>query len=376
MPKRKITQDDVMAIRYVTDAALSPDGTQAVYVRADVTGKGEKEKQVLSIWQVATDGQGSPRRLTRGNSSAWAPAWSTDGNGIYFVSSRDKVPQVYYLPLDGGEAEAVTAFEFGVASFKVNPRRRELVVSASTKAPPTYGDDDHWRIGRSWYRFDPMPGVLLQDLEQALYVVRHSGGRPRELMRTQGMIVEGNISPDGNRVAIVVMGTAEHAFFDADLVLLATRGQPSATTVIRNRPLAGVTWAGNDSILLTSPRRDIADQSTLYVVDPGTGTMADRTSSMDLMVGTGVNGHSPVRLQSAMFAEDDGTVLTTVSRGGSVNVESISLKGRRQATALTEGQQVCHPGFSGSQFVATNGKDDDISRLSCFNRLSNQFAVR
>ena len=119
MPKRRVTQDDVMAIRYVTDAAMSPDGSHAVYVLAEVVGKGEKEKQVLSIWQVAMDGQSPPRRLTRGKSSAWAPAFSKDGQSIYFLSSRDKAPQVYHLPLNGGEAEAITAFEYGVTSFQL-----------------------------------------------------------------------------------------------------------------------------------------------------------------------------------------------------------------------------------------------------------------
>ena len=146
---------------------------------------------------------------------------------------------------------------------------------------------------------------------------------------------------------------AEHAFFDADLMVMSTRGKPAAKTIVGGRPVAGITWTDDGTLLMTSPRRDLADPASLHVIDPDTGAMNDRTSSLDLMVGTGVNGHSPVRLRkSAMFPQQDGKVFTTISRGGSVNVESVSLDGRRRAVPVTEGEHVLHlKGVSETQLL-------------------------
>ena len=48
--RKRITQDDIFRARYVVDGDLHQDGQRAVYVVSETAGKGDKEKQVTSLW--------------------------------------------------------------------------------------------------------------------------------------------------------------------------------------------------------------------------------------------------------------------------------------------------------------------------------------
>jgi dipeptidyl aminopeptidase/acylaminoacyl peptidase len=163
--KRQITQDDLFDVKYVCEATLSPEGNLAAYTLSETSGSGDKEKQVLSIWLIKTSG-GKARRLTRSKGSSYNPQFSNDGTTIYFLSTRDKALQIYSMPVDGGEAEAVTNLPQGVNSFEVTSND-SLVFSALTKPPTKPSNDDHPRIDRLWFRFDPVPGYL-QDINQTI----------------------------------------------------------------------------------------------------------------------------------------------------------------------------------------------------------------
>ena len=103
MPRKTITQDAVYEVSYVCDAVFSPDGASAAYVVAEVKGKGDKERQELSIWLVDIE-SGERRRLTRGKGGSYHPRFSKDGSNLYFLSTREKLPQIYCMPVAGGEA--------------------------------------------------------------------------------------------------------------------------------------------------------------------------------------------------------------------------------------------------------------------------------
>jgi len=133
--KRAVTFDDVLAIKAVGGATLSPDGSQVLYtVRQWVAEKdpstplaaaqaslraGRMEART-HIWQVATNGATPARQITSGEKGDSQPQWSPDGRFISFVSVRgtgeDVKAQVYVMRADGGEAWAVTSAKEGVAN--------------------------------------------------------------------------------------------------------------------------------------------------------------------------------------------------------------------------------------------------------------------
>src|SRR6266508_4733645 len=100
--QRAISDSDLFAFRWVASPQISPDGRQAAYVLVTVNAKHDGYE--TSLWLVGADGASPPRRLTAGPRDG-APRWSPDGSTLAFLRAKDGRPQLYLLPLTGGEAQ-------------------------------------------------------------------------------------------------------------------------------------------------------------------------------------------------------------------------------------------------------------------------------
>src|SRR5690349_7774086 len=115
--RHPITAQDLWAIKRVGAPTLSPDGRRAVVSVQEWSI--EKNKPIASLWVVDVAG-GGVRRLTNGDSSDGAAAWSTDGARVAFVAKRgsDVAASLYVIGADGGESERVLELPYGSS----NPR--------------------------------------------------------------------------------------------------------------------------------------------------------------------------------------------------------------------------------------------------------------
>ncbi len=115
--KRPITEQDLFRFVWIADPQMSPDGTRVAFVRVHVNEK--KTGYETEIWTVSTRGE-PPLRLTGGPRDAH-PRWSPDGSRLVFMRSVDKEgqpqpPQLYVLPMGGGEAWALTSLPEGAVA--------------------------------------------------------------------------------------------------------------------------------------------------------------------------------------------------------------------------------------------------------------------
>ena len=140
---------DLSVLRVPGTPTLSPDGRLAVvavsYPDLDV------DDYVAQLWLVPTDGSASARQLTHG----WRdtdPVWSPDGRWLAFLRAeplpsggprRMGPPQLWLLPIDGGEARRLTDHPLGVEAPVWSPdstrlaylaRVRSLAATAPTRA--------------------------------------------------------------------------------------------------------------------------------------------------------------------------------------------------------------------------------------------------
>ena len=104
-PKRGLLPTDLSAIRDVSDAQISPDGSKVVYVVSEAAP--DRSRAVSRLWIVPTAG-GESRRLITGDASESTPRWSPDGKWIAFYSNRDKRDGLWIVPPEGGEPKLVT----------------------------------------------------------------------------------------------------------------------------------------------------------------------------------------------------------------------------------------------------------------------------
>ncbi len=125
---RPISAELLYDLELVHDPQISPDGRHIVFgvQRIDRT----TEKKFVNLWLVASDGASLPRQLTRGNQRDTQPRWSPDGSHIAFVSNRDddEQPQLYLLPLSGGDPWPITSLAGTFGSFEWARDGQKMVV--------------------------------------------------------------------------------------------------------------------------------------------------------------------------------------------------------------------------------------------------------
>ncbi len=134
--KRNITEKDLFDFVWIGDPQVSPDGNRVAFVRVTVNDK--KEGYDTSIWSIAVAGGEEPHRLTTGTHDT-APRWSSDGKYLAFLRSAEKdgkaePPQLFMLPLTGGDAFGFTALPKGASAAVWSPDGKQIAFTSSANA--------------------------------------------------------------------------------------------------------------------------------------------------------------------------------------------------------------------------------------------------
>jgi dipeptidyl aminopeptidase/acylaminoacyl peptidase len=125
--KRPITFHDLISLHRLSEPQISPDGKWIAYSVS--TPDLETNHAIRDIWLVPAAG-GDARQLTRGGSDT-RPRWSPDGKKLAFISARDGTSQVYYVPLEGGEATRVTFLSTGADNELWSPDGKTIAFISS-----------------------------------------------------------------------------------------------------------------------------------------------------------------------------------------------------------------------------------------------------
>jgi dipeptidyl aminopeptidase/acylaminoacyl peptidase len=205
----KFSVDDLVRVASLSDIDLSPDGAFVAYAVGEPDLEADEPR--YDLFRARWDGS-DRRRLTRtDDADEWAPAFSPDGKWIAFLSDRDggddddAETQVWLMPADAGEAEALTSFAGGVSDFEWSPDGTRLAVIANDperaegeEEPP---QPEPIVIERHYFKEDFVG--LLTDKRQHLYVFDMASRKATQL--TSGAHEEHlpAWSPDGKRIAYV-----------------------------------------------------------------------------------------------------------------------------------------------------------------------------
>lgn len=204
--KRPITHEDVFLMHRVGSPVVSPDGRVAVF---SVTEPSYDQAQESSdLWVVETSGGATPRRLTFTRGAESGVVFSPDGRTLAFTARRegDEAPQVYLLPLDGGEARRLTNRPTGASSPVFRPDGKALLYQ-SMIYPGARTDEDNRKAAAAQRArkdtakiFDTMPvrywNTWLDNREPAIYV-QAIDGPDEPVLIAPGSQFQGTPSPTG-----------------------------------------------------------------------------------------------------------------------------------------------------------------------------------
>jgi dipeptidyl aminopeptidase/acylaminoacyl peptidase len=124
--KHPITFEDFARIERISEPQISPDGSWVAY--KVVTPDFDANRNAGNIWMISTQSGPATQLTFSGRDSL--PVWSPDSQTLAFLSSRDGTPQIYLLPLSGGEARALTRLSSGADNPKWSPDGKLLAFTS------------------------------------------------------------------------------------------------------------------------------------------------------------------------------------------------------------------------------------------------------
>jgi len=235
---RAITIEDLYAMQFLSRPRIAPDGQRIAFVTTTIDASTHEYRS--AIWVAPIDG-GEAQRFTSGTANANSPEWSPDGRWLAFVSERESEatgkdakkqgkdkPQIWVLPVTGGEARQLTFMEHGASSPVWSPDSKRLLFSA--QVGPADEETEEGKalpkvrvINQLWYKLD---GVgFIYERRSHFFLTSVSGGTPLQL--TDGDWDDGDAawSPDGTQIAFA----SNHAedrwrILGADIYTLSIQG--------------------------------------------------------------------------------------------------------------------------------------------------------
>ncbi len=201
-PNPPMSVTDLISLRIASDPQIAPDGLVIAFV---VQHCHEKTNSTSSaIWFVNTSGgkTATPRQVTGGDHHDFAPRWSPDGKTLAFLSDRDGVPQIYLLPLQGGEARKFSALPQGVTEYSWRPDGAALLAHSAWKLVDDRDEPDTNAIAIVYTHIaEQLDGLgYRQGRNQQLWLLPLDG-EPLRITSEPVDLVQSCWSPDGTEIA-------------------------------------------------------------------------------------------------------------------------------------------------------------------------------
>jgi dipeptidyl aminopeptidase/acylaminoacyl peptidase len=339
--RRRITAEDVYQLRFVSDAQISPDGTQVVYVVAWVDSA-DRTRYQSQLMLAAFDGSSPPRPLTSGRHRDVAPRWSPDGCSIAFLSNRDgDRSQLFLLPLQGGEPQQLTSLQRGAGVPVWSPNGERIAFSAKVDIAEIAEQEGQTSekgepprvkiITRVHHKADGEG--FLEALHTHLFVLNLDSGKARQVTDGDYDDTEPTWSPDGAWLAF-----CSNRERDRDLSLLSDvwvvargGGRPRRLTRHRGQSATPVFSPDNSQVAYLGHERGwtYGANTELRLVAVKGGASSSVSGSFPDELGNAAlsDARDPSAAVAPAFAPDGRSVVSLVSRAGSVQVLRFGLDG-------------------------------------------------
>jgi dipeptidyl aminopeptidase/acylaminoacyl peptidase len=279
--RRPPTLDDLLNLVQVSDAQISPDGTQLIYTKSEIK-KWSDNKRVSSIWIANADG--TDQRQLLGNDKDRSPSWSPDGRYVAFLSTRDQPensrdaagPQIWLLRMSGGEATKLTDRKSAVRSVKWSADSTRIFFTADE--PVTDAQKQSRKEGDDGIFVDEGPNGQARAAFTNLWVIGIADKQERQLTTGEQIITDFAPSPDNSQVAYISRPNNRRNHQNlAEVFVTAVSSATSKRLTTNEAPESNVGWAPDGKAVTFVAPHDKAwelAQGNLYIhpVEGGSST--------------------------------------------------------------------------------------------------------
>ncbi|HEX9492473.1 MAG TPA: hypothetical protein VGA33_04350, partial [Thermoanaerobaculia bacterium] len=281
---RPFTLDDEMKLRTIVDVKISPDGQQVAYV---VSTPNLDKNQHEGALYIGSTRLGEKLRIFNTPIPAPRLRWSPDGTMLSLLAFAGDKPQIFAIPISGGEPRALTEASEGVSGFEWSPNGKSiayltrdptakpLVIHADAPDNPTriaarsieggpartltptshYVDSFSWAPDGSEivYAAASRSGFTSQ-YDTRIYAIDVEGrGPPRQIVDRPGMNTKPQYSPDGKSIAFVSSNGLTDIMATRSLDVVPARGGESLRLLKDDAWVYEFAWARDSKSIYLEP---------------------------------------------------------------------------------------------------------------------------
>ncbi len=273
-----LTPDDVLQLKRVSEAAISPDGNWVAYTVSVPRPATDEPGPSYSELYVASTRTREVFPFITGQVNVSSPQWSPDGLRIAFLVARGEKAktQVWMISGTGGEAVRITRSETAVSSFHWHPSGAKVGYVAAT--PPTAREKDLDKLGYGFIYYEEN----LKPRNLYLIGVGAEGAEGEPLQLTEKVSVWSfDFSPDGKSIAAGVsprnLVDDNYMFQKIYVINIASKEMRQLT----NNPgkLGRFDWSPDGSMIAYNgaKRRDDEAASQVFVIRAAGGDATNLT---------------------------------------------------------------------------------------------------
>lgn len=320
-----MTAADLAGLRAVVEVVPSPGGPEVAYVLsvprkplAEEDGKAWKELHVL-------DAEGNSRRYAGGEVRVSDVAWHRESSGwaISFLAKRgdDKNTSLYSIPLGGGEARRVAAFEEDLEVYGWSPAGGQLAFLAREPEEESRVELREKGFSQKIHEEDWRPKKVY------LLGLGVEGETPRAL-EIDGSVRDLLWGPAGERLALKVSPTplVDDSYLRTHIWLVHAASGEVLTKIANPGKLGRLAWSPSGGRLAFVSAVDQHDpkEGHLMVANTSTGKFTDLTPDLE--------GH----VERIAFSDDDQLVFL-VGEGMGKRLALMDVPRRTERTLLDAG---------------------------------------
>ena len=138
-----LTLEELVALKSVSSARMSPDGDHIAYTLSVPRELYEDDDGPAYTELHVTDLDGNSRPYITGKVNVSSVRWAADGKSVLYLAKRDAdadFNSVYRIPIDGGESEKLYTHASAISSIYPSPDGSSIAFIASDPAPEKQED--------------------------------------------------------------------------------------------------------------------------------------------------------------------------------------------------------------------------------------------